>query len=287
MSLQRWSLLVSLTLLSSFAGAQVKTRTQLRPPQARTGLAAELAAKPWALTTGLINYHYDEPGVMKIGGTLVELAGIYRHHLQSSVRPSYLMADLRYATSSSNSYDGGIMHFDKDGDYTHTTPNSAKSKDAIVEFKGVYGSTLINTATHALDLYGGLGRWQLNNKVDGSTAYRREAVYLYLPVGVTSARKVGSTFVWTMGAELDIYLNGSTTSKMGDAVKGASDIVHNQPSGSGYSVRTGSEFQVAGISMTSSIYYQVWDIETSDVVGKFIEPKNRTTMLGLNLGARF
>lgn len=310
----RMPILISILLSASFAGAQIRTksvkekqtttaseesdstsegrpRSKVRYVYVDETLADERAARPYNLSAGMIQYVYDEPGVMKISGNMVEVGGQARYNWKDT--NSFMAGDLRWANGGNLHYDGGTQNL-KTGEKTASTANS---KDSILNIQGLYGFSYRATSSSDLEFFGGLGRWQLNNKISGQGSYAREAIYYYLPVGVNYAHKMSSAFMLIGGLDMNIYLSGSTTSKMSDISPGNPDIVHQQSSGSGYKFRVGGEYAISPTTkFIGGVYYQIWDIEASNLVAinvgddkraYLVEPKNKTTMLGFNAGVTF
>jgi hypothetical protein len=279
--------LVPFLLFSSLGFAQGTLELQ---PESES-LGREQFARPFTVGTGYMTYAYNEPGVMKLHGAMAGLNLNYKHGFQSQV-PMWIGVDGQFGFSTGMTYDGGIQDLK-----THkVTPTTNTSRDSFNDVRVMYGRSIGDTPVSSFEWSTGLGRWDLNNKVNGAFTYGREIVYIYLPAGLQYSARINGTFTWNAGGEYDLFLGGSATSHFSDVSPGAGDIIHSQSTGSGIRFKAGGEWALRGLAIMAEAFYQRWDIDASDVIyirdsdGNrvgLVEPTNNTSIIGLNVGARF
>ncbi len=258
------------------------------------GVAGARDATHFFVRTGPVEYHYEEPGLMKITGSLgkmFELGTGYRKGIFRKAVPMFYYVDFNIAASSSLNYDGGIT----DTATGVTTPDSEKSSDQIYHLQGGYGFTFINSSTQAIELSGGLAFWILRNMVGGRASYHREINQFFAHVDADYVVKGGDHFMFITGLQLNLLLLGTVKSKLSDVNSSYSDLNNTQTSGNGYKIHASFEFPTGAWTPYIDIYHRYWKIEDSDTtyatigtnyVG-FKEPSNWTHITGVNFGARF
>lgn len=249
---------------------------------------AERLERRFQLSAGRSQYAYEEPGLMKISGPMNEIRGVYKHPLMPQNTPMFIGADVRYAESTQMNYDGALQGKDKNGKIV-TTPYSTTSRDRLTDIQATFGASIMESPIQALEVYGGLGRWQLVNRINGEYGYDRRATYVYLPIGMNYAHRLGPV-VLKAGAEYNSWLTGQTVSGINDGTGKA--IVHEQPSGNGMRINAGGEFSLGQVALMVNVYHQRWDVEASNIVmvsstDGYVEPKNNTRITGITVGATF
>jgi hypothetical protein len=278
--------LLIISLVAAFAASGVQAQTSVMEMGTVT---AERNAQKFMVKSGTIGYEYEEPNFMKIHGRLYEISTSYRRAILSSRIPMFYGGELMGGFGNTT-YDGGIQSADK-----QVTPMTSSSKDRIIVLEGKFGASFVDTSVQSLGVYGGLGYWALNNKIDGNGSYTREVTYLYLPVGVEYNLKLGSSVTMVFGAQYNLFLVGTVKSHLSEVDSSLPDIDNSQTSGRGYKLRVAPEVNFASWTAFLEGYYQSWSIGDSDhytvisgsKMASFMEPANETRMLGINIGARF
>lgn len=238
----------------------------------------------FAIKLSTVDYHYEEPGLMRIHGRMYGVEGGWRNtfHLGNWTMPYGLNANLLLGK---NIYDGGVVY--KSG---LVTPESAPSHDLISDYEGFLGAALIDSEYHELDFRAGPGLWFLFNRIDGTGSYTRQIVYLYLPVSLRYAVRISPCTV-TLGAQYDTFLYGYVHSALSELGGNYDDVDNNQTSGSGYRFTAGFEYAFANWSLLVDGFYKAWNIANSDsqysAGAHWREPHNTTRMIGINAGVRF
>lgn len=135
----------------------------------------------------------------------------------------------------------------------------------------------------------GLGQRVWSN--DLVISYTRETTYWYLPVGFTFL-DVNSGLYFK--AVENYFLIGSNTSRLSEISHNPpySDVTMKQRSGSGFTLELGWQGRNnPQYNVEAAVYYREWHVNASDteVTGNQIvfEPKNKTDILGFNLGLVF
>ena len=220
---------------------------------------------------------------MNINGQLTGVELAYQNNSQSAHWSRFFIRgdiSLHWGTTR---YDGGLQ--DAEG---NSTPYQSDSKEFISIFRGLGGAHVYQGRISRLSLYGGFGTWGLINRTQGLGSYEREATYNYLPWGFGfETLGAAKNLALVMTAEYNYFLSGQTISHLEDANPNLPTIKHKQKDGSGFKITVGTHYFLSSITLLTQIYHQAWDIEKSDVVSGFIEPKNTTKMSGLSVGVLF
>jgi hypothetical protein len=141
-------------------------------------------------------------------------------------------------------------------------------------------------ATVVDTIYSGLGYRVLNDSQSGDPfGYDRQSHYLYLPVGFTTLRNLAGNWLLSLNAEFDLLLWGRQSSDLSGFGFG---MIHNKQN-SGYGLRgsLGFEYTAKEIAVIIQPFIRYWNIDESEVKNGFVEPKNNTTEIGLDLIFRF
>jgi len=126
--------------------------------------------------------------------------------------------------------------------------------------------------------------------------YERESNYLYLPVGIEIITGLKNNWCWGAAIEYDYFLSGKQKSHLSDFDPGLNDIDNKQDKG--YGLRGVVKFVRKGqrVNFFMEPFIRYWKIEESDresafyygnYIGWWIEPKNKSTEIGCNIGISF
>lgn len=193
----------------------------------------------------------------------------------------YLKADARYAT-------GDVEYESASG--------TGDVSDKMYEIRMLAGNEAI-VENYLLSSYTGIGYRRLDNDLRdlGSGGYRRTSEYLYIPIGVTHRFLFNDISRISSSIEYDYFIKGEQKSYLSDvspsyaAVYG--DPVNKQKHGYGVRVNTAYEQDYWSIGA----FFNYWHIGDSEVnqyvyfpyIYSFVEPKNDTKEIGVELKVRF
>lgn len=276
----------ALATTSSFAHAQGQIKEKFVSP------SQDRQDRGLNLDVGLVSYTYEEPGLMKISGLMVQTTAGYKYHFGDKKSVDWwLGVDGLLLYSGANKYDGAIQ----DLATRQTKPISSGSNDFIYDVRGLGGLQVYASRTDAFDVYTGFGRWDIANKLGGPGGYFRETTYLYLPIGLTYDHKFDREFTWVNTFEYDWFLDGKAYTQFSDANPGSNNPTFNQKNGYGLRLKSGVEWRTAGITWVGALTYQAWGVDQSDSQNirilnenrAYVEPTNTTSIYGLSIGARF
>jgi hypothetical protein len=209
----------------------------------------------------------DAPFVNARGNKL----GLTSNYTGTFDNDSFVTLDFRYAS--------GLVEYEGSG--------TASGADHVTDLRLMGGIDFARQG-YTLSPFAGLGHRSLHNDIaglttTGSSGYRRDSTYVYVPLGV--AHRVPAfdgRIVSTL--EYDYLLQGTQVSHLGDA-GGPGDITNLQPNGFG--LRLGVAYET--LHWTTSAFYQQWNIARSEdatAVGNGwiavgYEPQNTTREFGL------
>jgi len=247
----------------------------------RSGAEDPVSAPRFGLQQGLLDYTYQEPGLMRISGVLYSLGASYRQSLGSSP----FWADVRGVFAFGQpTYDGAIVNLNTGV----TTPVRERSHDFLSDGQTQVGVSMFEGHRVQWDVHSGLGYWFLLNKVAGVGSYTRQTQYYYWPLGTRVSVHTGPAWTWSVGLQLNVFLKGQVKSKLSEANRSLSDSEVTQRRGRGAQLHLIGEWQLEQARLFVETYYRRWDIERSTIDPQtFYEPANRTRMLGFNVGGRF
>lgn len=121
-------------------------------------------------------------------------------------------------------------------------------------------------------------------------SYNRLTTYYYLPVGFTVYDPSGFYFT----ALQNYFLIGENVSQLSQVrnTPPYNDVEMKQRSGTGFKLEAGwRERSASTTNYEFAVYYQEWRINASDTAQsggrEWVEPKNKTDILGFNLGVSF
>ena len=225
------------------------------------GVSSEIGVEVFRL-------EYREPGVMQETGVLPGIYGSYTHvDKKLMVRASLSIAD------GSVQYDGALF----DG-----TPFQINSRDSLIVFRLLGGyQTDVGSGIMATP-FSGFGVRMLVDRLPSINGYTREQTYLYVPIGVETARKAGN-WLWGVRAEYDLFLQGRNHS-YGHLL----DVNLIQNSGYGFQGSVYFSYraeQKHKYSLSIEPFFRYWDVGRSEIVQQDIdswyEPENNTAVYGL------
>lgn len=168
--------------------------------------------------------------------------------------------------------------------------------DKVYEVRLLAGKEAI-VENYLLSSYTGLGYRRLDNDLRdlGSGGYRRTSQYVYLPIGVTHRFLVNDSSRISSSIEYDYFLKGEQKSYLSDISPVYATLFGDQTNKQkhGYGLKFSSAYEQKYWSIGAFLNY--WHIGDSEVnqyiyppfVYSFIEPKNETKEIGLELKLRF
>ncbi len=256
------------------------------PGWADEALSGERDNHPYRLSLGSVAYTYVEPGVMSLNGRLTELDFSYRWQPFHTSLPLALVFGLDSFLGRTH-YDGSISNLDTGV----RTPVQDSSNERIFNLQGVFTAGFFESLEGAA----GFAIWSLKNKVDGAASYTRDINYFYLPLSLSYQARAWSALRLSVGAQYNVFLFGTVESRLSEINPGNSDIHNEQTSGSGYKLRVAAAWDFPTWILNVELYIQQWNIADSNKVDvsttrgmiQLWEPRNKTTMSGVNLGVQF
>lgn len=231
-------------------------------------------------------HRYDEPGLMKITGNQwgIDLA----YNWYDETRDYRIRSELEYLLGTFR-YDGSTC--DTMGNCSPATENGKESYRTI---RATLGKTFQEVPGSLFTGYGGLAQRYLDNKIGGSSSYRREITYYYAPLGFEYASLIAPTFRIRTWIEYDFFIYGIVKSHLSE-VPGYNDLTNHQRSGYGAKLASAFDWSVDSATISFQPYLQYWNIPDSDIAttstqfGTFEgkEPKNHTITGGLVVSLLF
>jgi hypothetical protein len=179
-------------------------------------------------------------------------------------------------------------------DYESTGSGTSEDiPDLVFEGRLVGGKDLKVFSDSRLTPYLGIGFRYLNDDSGGKRSslgdygYERESRYLYIPIGVEFTTRMAEGWLLSPTFEYDLFISGTQRSQLSDVSPIYPDIKNNQDHGFG--LRGSLKFikEAKPVSFIFEPYIRYWHIEDSDVDIIWYEPENKTTEIGVRLGAQF
>jgi len=216
----------------------------------------------------VFSLEYVEPGVMKETGVL---AGIYGAYTQVTGK-RMLRASL--------SFGGGTVQYD--GSLFDGTALQIDSQDSLLAFRLLGGhATDLGSGITAIP-FSGFGYRLLIDRLPSTSGYTREQTYLYVPIGVETARKAGN-WLWGVRAEYDFFLQGRNHSHGYQLDVNLIQNTGHGFQGSVYFTRRAKQERKYSLSIEP--FFRYWNIDRSEVVNQgsnsWYEPANNTSIYGL------
>jgi len=218
---------------------------------------------------------YTEPNVMQEKGELIGLLG----GITFQQGYAFQTFELEYAKGEVDYVGSGTIN---------------DIPDEKLEVRGLFGRHFYVNRQVSLSPYLGLGYRYLEDDSSGmisstsAAGYKREQVYVYLPIGITLEKK-RSLFGLTLSTRLEYnyFISGVNHSHLGDIGGSYDNVTLKQHEGSGYRVSVGfSKVFKNGQSFTLQPFYRYWHIKDSDVTYDsrglgWIEPDNNSKEIGI------
>jgi hypothetical protein len=214
------------------------------------------------------------------------LYGVFLEAKKSLVE-NYLGArgKISYLTGSTN-YDGSLQH----NDGTPNTPYQAKTRNDILETRAELNGNLNFASYYSLVPSVGVNYRSLVNPEDSKDShdYTRHAEYLTAPVGLAihgNTERVS----YGVGAEYHNLIKAQTTSYLGSEIGKLKNV---QEKGQGREANVFIAFKnTESNAIKIGVYYRDWNFEDSKAVASgnnsYIEPQNKTEMIGANISFGF
>lgn len=250
-----------------------------------------LAAPSFALEQGLTvgpevsHITYKEPGVMTEKGWFYGITGSYTlktditQNLKLAVEPEFKLArgEVKYSSPVSGDMSG--------------------IDDTLFEARLLGGVEWAVAKDMALNPYTGFGYRSLVDDSGGKTTstgalgYERWIRYYYIPVGVVYSYNLSDGWKLKAQAEYDFFVRGYVKSYLG-YIPGYNDVENTQKDGYGLKGAIEVSKKFGSFSVAAKPYIKYWNIKdsetTTDSYGRvWIEPKNRSTEIGLGLIVNF
>ena len=132
----------------------------------------------------------------------------------------------------------------------------------------------------------------------GFIGYDREVSYAYVPVGAAATLPLGSGSDLILSAQYNWVVGGEAKSKFSDLDPELPDVKLDLESGSGFEASAIARFKLRGNAVGFGPFVRHWSIDRSEELvlkdpegsGEtitFLEPKNRTTEVGVRLTFAF
>jgi hypothetical protein len=273
--------LLLLSVILVFAGVAIAEEKPVN-------LLKSLQRHSWEIGPDAYYYKYREPGLMKQTGYFygVETAYTYREWVPTFPTDD---SELKWMFRAEARYDWGIVDYDgalQDTETGEKIPYSFDDKhDSIGEFRLLLGPDFPK-ADVVDTLYSGLGYRYLHDDKSGDPfGYDRRSNYLYLPVGFSTLRNLSGSWLISANAEFDLLLLGRQSSDLSGF--GFGEIHNKQNNGYGLRGSVGFEYTAKELAIILQPFIRYWKIGQSEVDNGFVEPKNNTTEIGLDLIFRF
>lgn len=239
-----------------------------------------LSASPWSVAPEVSWFHYEEPGLMRDEGVLYGVTAAYTRTSRAIYEDRLLRGEGGFSTGKVD-YDGGLQ----DG-----TPYAMQgNRDYLVNARLLWGP-LWQNATWANALHYGLGyRYLQDDSTQDPAGYRRHSNYLYVPLGLRASRAWGGAWYFEAGAELDVLLMGLQISEIAESETDSSNVRNWQWPGFGARGSVETRYKGASMDVALSPFIQYWWVDNSRLSSSntWIEPRNWSLQVGLNLVFRF
>lgn len=209
---------------------------------------------------------YVEPDVMKETGYMVGAAGSYAYHnnlmLKAEGKASYGMVYYENSGTIDN-----IPNYMFEGRLMGGFDFPVLEASIVTPYIGVGYRYLVDDA---------------GGKVSstGAGGYKRESNYYYSPIGIETLTSLKNEWYVGIVLEYDHFWKGRQVSHIGDVNPSVGTIKNDQ--NDGYGLRGSIRFKKEGnFSYVLEPFARYWNIDDSEVVDTWIEPKNHSTEVGL------
>ena len=251
--------------------------------QKPVNLLKSIQRSSWEIGPEFYYFQYKEPGLMKDTGWFYGFHGSYTYRDWVPMSPTD-EASLKLMVRIEGRMAWGNVYYD--GALQDGTPYTVKNiRDETSELRGLIGLDFPRAA--AVDTgYLGIGTRYLDDYGSSDPAgYDRQSHYVYVPIGFKTLRNLSGNWLMSANAEFDLFIYGRQTSDLGRFGFGT---IHNKQN-SGYGLRgsVGFEYTTKDVSFIAQPFVRYWNIEDSEIDRGWIEPKNNTTEIGIDLTFRF
>ncbi|RDU56704.1 hypothetical protein [Helicobacter sp. MIT 99-5507] len=237
-------------------------------------------------------YQYEEPGLMKINGTL------HAFFAKLAYISDFISTEMNYAQS----FNANLKY---NGSTQGGTPLvNIPSEDNFFNADYKIGARLGLYNNYEGFGYLGIGYRYLNNRISGSGGYRREQVYYYVPVGFYASDSMSSRGLFARyGFEFRYMFLGINKTHIGDAIQGINPSVleMEQKHGLGFRTHFGFDYiMINDFKLFTQLSAEYWYIRESSVgittykdnSGKivqqsWVEPRNNTVQFSIEVGLGF
>lgn len=209
---------------------------------------------------------YVEPDVMKETGYMVGVAGTYAYH-----------NNLMFKAEGNASY--GRVYYENSGTIDDIP-------DYMFEGRLMGGFDFPVLEASVVTPYIGFGYRYLmddgSGKVSstGAGGYRRESNYYYSPIGIETLSSLENEWYIGIVLEYDHFWKGRQVTHLDDVSSIYSTVKNDQ--NDGYGLRGSIRFKKEGrFAYVLEPFARYWNIDDSEVVDIWIEPKNHSTEVGL------
>jgi hypothetical protein len=225
---------------------------------------------------------YKEPDVMKEKGIMYGLVGSYTYH-----NKIMLKAEGRGSV--------GWVDYSNSGEIDDI-------RDYLLEVRGLGGYDFSIPNLCIITPFIGIGYRYLNDDMAGEVSttgalgYKRESNYFYSPIGISFI--TGLWNGWSFGGtlEYDYFWWGKQKSHLSDVDPGYNDISNRQKKGDGLRGSIIFQERFKKVDFKAEPFIRYWNIKKSETemltyYGTFedymVEPKNKSTEIGIMFGVRF
>lgn len=260
----------------------------------------------FAMGPEVFYYTYREPSFMKLKGMMYGVFMQYTHRTRENPIITGFRDMIRGIFDPYNEFNmfkfEGYFNYGE-LDYTSEGTGSDDGEpNYVFHGKLLAGHDMRFMENFRVTPYGGVGYRYLKDDsggrvtTTGAFGYDRESNYFYIPLGIETNHKFGSSWSLTCNMEYDFLLWGTQRSHLEDVDPGYNTIKNDQKSGYGF---VGSfRIKKAGERFDFYIepFFRYWKIKDSDIspltysgvaIGYGLEPENNTTEAGVRLGMRY
>ena len=253
--------------------------SQLPAPEIKRAPKVVLPRHTWEIRPELSYIKYEEPEIMEEDGFMYGIGAAYTYHNKVMAR-----LDGRYSYGKVDYQNSGTLN---------------NIEDYMVELRMIVGYDFpLPSGLSYVTTYFGFGYRYLNDDSSGMVSstgargYERESNYYYSPIGVTTYTSLGNGWSYGVTVEYDIFWKGKQKSHLSDVGPGYDDIENDQEYGDGFRASLKIEKQVRYVSFFIEPFFRYWSIKRSDIerdsAGRaWVEPKNKSTEIGLSLAMCF
>jgi hypothetical protein len=265
------------------------------------GSAAKRVTHNFDAALEFSDYEYEEPGHMKVYGSMSGLSvqylldGRFNESLSGQLRARY-----HYMSSASEdlTYEGSYI---VSGEKLKYKGDTFRYNDFVLAL----GVEARLTQKFSTAPYIGFGyRYHVDEKDSMPGDYEREQVYYYMPVGADWKLSMPHGWGVAFNTEVDFLLSGENTTHLYDRYGRDQKLKFRQTSGYGLRFSVKGEKDFGKVKAFVEPFYRYWNIAESDsqegdlyccTVGTteiwvrtpLYEPKNNTKEFGLKIGVSF